>query len=88
MSSLYRQGIRTRIVAGIIFQVPIHLTFPDFRTEWMTKTALHPPWNGFLLVVPPRGFELPVLALKGLRPSPLDDGGIDFLSAHTYIAYC
>lgn len=28
------------------------------------------------LSVPPTGIRTPVLALKGLRPGPLDDGGI------------
>ena len=32
--------------------------------------------GGFLEICAPTGIRTPVVALKGLRPSPLDDGGI------------
>ena len=32
-------------------------------------------FRGALLCCAPTGIRTPVLALKGLRPSPLDDGG-------------
>jgi hypothetical protein len=34
------------------------------------------PFGMFLLGSAPTGIRTPVVALKGLRPSPLDDGGI------------
>jgi hypothetical protein len=36
-------------------------------------------------VCAPTGIRTPVVALKGLRPSPLDDGGIRF---HRFITLC
>ena len=33
------------------------------------------PVGGFLEICAPTGIRTPVVALKGLRPSPLDDGG-------------
>jgi hypothetical protein len=46
--------------------------------QWISKGEIkkEPSVNGSLVVGASREIRTPVLALKGLRPSPLDDGGI------------
>src|SRR6266498_429335 len=41
--------------------------------------------EGMFLVCAPTGIRTPVVALKGLRPSPLDDGGKRFLERADFI---
>lgn len=41
--------------------------------------------GGLLGICAPTGIRTPVVALKGLRPSPLDDGGKHFLERADFI---
>jgi hypothetical protein len=64
---------------GIFFSVCPHgdsNTIPSMGTPVANKTKNTP--RSVSLVCAPTGIRTPVVALKGLRPSPLDDGGKHF----------
>ncbi len=47
-----------------------------FNKKRLTRYAVHTSQARTMASCAPTGIRTPVLALKGLRPSPLDDGGI------------
>jgi hypothetical protein len=50
------------------------------KLESRESTINRRGYPAVLFACAPTGIRTPVLALKGLRPSPLDDGGSDQLS--------
>ena len=61
---------------GIKDYAPILLIFLDFRIEQMTKNRSTVDVERFFDSDAPKGTRTPVLALRGPRPRPLDDGGV------------
>lgn len=51
------------------------LTFPRESNLNIEKNRSTSSVGGFIEICAPTGIRTPVVALKGLRPSPLDDGG-------------
>ena len=51
----------------------IHFSFESYLNKDKNRSTLSV--GGFFEICAPTGIRTPVVALKGLRPSPLDDGG-------------
>jgi hypothetical protein len=75
-----RKKIRTLISSSIginrYYRFQNHLISPLNRSLTKTKNRTTSSVGGLFESGAPTGIRTPVLALKGLRPGPLDDGGL------------